>query len=315
MPVVIVACSNRKKVGPTHMLRVASLSEGDLAEVVSSWTARVRAARKRVRADTLYCGRSFVEAKTAAAKLGADFYIVSAGLGLVRNDAQIPAYSATVTGGSLDNILGRIKSTRGRGASLAGWWQALARRSPVGNALNQVVRQSSGLILMALPSAYLAMLAGDLVRVHWRSLQRVRIFTRAVPEAFPEKLRPMVMPYDDRFDGPDSKMPGTRADFASRALRHFVDHILDKDPNGDLKAHKRAVVTALRGMRRSPVLVRLRRSDDQIVNLIRRHWKAADGRSGRMLRILRDDLDIACEQSRFIRLFAKARRMRARVGS
>jgi hypothetical protein len=314
MPVVIVACSNRKKVGPIRMLRAASLSKGPLGEVASCWAARVRAARKRVRAEALYCGRSFLEAKTAALQLGADFYIASAGLGLIKDSTDVPPYSATIARASRDNILSRVTNANGE-AAIAGWWQALARRSPVGNPLSEVVRQSSGLILIAVPSAYLAMLAGELARVHGRSLRRVRIFTRAVPKTFPEKLRPMVMPYDDRFDGPDSDMPGTTTDFASRALRHFVDHILQDDPSSNLAAQARAVRSALRGLRRSPARVRLRRSDAELVDLIRKHWKAAEGKSGRMLRVLRDDLGIACEQSRFARLFAKAKRMRARAAS
>jgi hypothetical protein len=311
MPIVIAACSNRKKIEPARILRAASVPEGALLAVASSWTGRVRAATKRVRADALYCGRSFVEAKAAARRLGADFYIVSAGLGLVRESAKIPPYSATIVGSSRDNVLGRISDGKGAPA-LAEWWRALTRRSPVGNALNAVVRQSSGLILIALPSAYLAMLAGDLVHVHGRSLRRVRIFTGAVPEALPEKLRHLVMPYDDRFDGPDSDMRGTRTDFASRALRHFVDRILQDYPDGDLAVHARAVRTALQGLRKAPVHARLRRSDAELINLIRKHWKEADGKSGRMLRVLRDDLGIACEQSRFVKLFAKTERIRAR---
>jgi hypothetical protein len=314
MPVVIAACSNRKKVEPSRNLRAASVPEGHLRAVASSWTGRLRAARRLVRADALYCGRNFAEAKAAARQLGADLYIVSAGLGLVRDAAKIPPYSATIGGGSQDNVLNRISNAKGE-AALAGWWRALTRRSPVGNALNTVVRQSSGLILIALPSAYLAMVAGDLAHVHGRSLRRVRIFTGAVPEAFPEKLRSMIMPYDDRFDGPDSDLPGTRTDFASRALRHFVDHILQDYPDGNMAVHARAVRTALRGLRRATVHARLRCSDAELVGLMRKHWNAADGKAGRMLRVLRDDLGIACEQSRFARLFLKAKRMYARVAS
>jgi hypothetical protein len=309
MPIVIAACSNRKKVKPTRMLRAASISKGSPREVAACWLARVSESQRRVRADSLYCGRSFVEAKAAAQALEADFFIVSAGLGLVRNDAQIPAYSATVTGSSGDNILSRMNS--GPPGVLGRWWRALSRQSPVGESLGSVVRQSSGLVLIALPSAYLDMVAPDLAVLHARSLRRLRIFTRALPKSFPDKLRPIVMPYSDRLDGPDSAMPGTRSDFAARALRHFVDHILTEHPAGDLEDHKRAVEAAFARMREQPVPVRLRRSDKELIDLIRAHRKAVDGKSGRMLRVLRDDLGIACEQARFARLFGKAMRERA----
>ncbi len=312
MPVVIAACSNRKMIKPTRMLRGSSVPKGSLKEVAASWISRVRAANDRTPARALYCGRSFLEAKAAATKLGADFYIASAGLGLVRQDTQIPAYNITVAGPTRDNVLHRVTKNSARDGIRA-WWRTLSRLSPVGNDLHDVVRNSHGLVLIALPSGYLDMLADDLGKVHARSLTRIRIFTRAIPKSFPEKLLPAVMPYDERLDGPDSSTPGTRSDFAARALRHFVDHIVSAMPNGDLDAHRRAVSSAMEELRSRKNVTRIRQSDDQLIRLIWRSWKAADGKSSRMLRVLRDDLGVACEQSRFARLFAEAKRQRARV--
>lgn len=312
MPVVIAACSNRKMIKPTRMLRGSSVPKGSLKEVAASWISRVRAANDRTPADTLYCGRSFLEAKAAAAKLSADFYIASAGLGLVRQDTQIPAYNITVAGPTRDNVLHRVTQNSARDGTRA-WWRTLSRLSPVGNDLHDVVRNSHGLVLIALPSGYLDMLADDLGKVHARSFARARIFTRAIPKSFPKKLLSVVMPYDERLDGPDSSMPGTRSDFAARALRHFVDHVVSAMPNGDLEAHRQAVASAMEKLRSRKNVTRVRESDDELIRLIRRSWKAADGKSSRMLRVLRDDLGVACEQSRFVRLFAEAKRQRARV--
>ena len=51
---------------------------------------------------------------------------------------------------------------------------------------------------------------------------------------------------------------------------------------------------------------RTRKSDSEILNLIHRRWRRVEGRSGRMLRLLRDEEMIACEQGRFRRLFLLA---------
>jgi hypothetical protein len=55
----------------------------------------------------------------------------------------------------------------------------------------------------------------------------------------------------------------------------------------------------------------MRVTDEEIVVLIREHWSAAQAQSTRMLRLLRDDLGVACEQGRFSRLF---RRVRSQMG-
>jgi hypothetical protein len=288
------------------MLQGSSLPKGALQQVGSVWIARVEDARQCVPAAKLYQGRGLSESSAAAGMLGGDLYIVSAGLGVVRSDTPVPAYSITVTDRSPDNVLLRV--SMGMLPTPAQWWSVVSRLSPVGTGIAELVRRASPqLVLMALPSTYLAMIADDLNGVHGRSLRRVRIFSRALPATFPERLRPLVMPYDERLDGPDSPVQGTRADFASRALRHFADHVLVGDPRGSLDAHKQAVTKLLKGWREQAVHSRHRHSDEDLVALIRRHWHAARGLSSRMLRILRDDLGVACEQGRFIRLFATAR--------
>ena len=292
------------------MLRAASLPKGSPQELATAWVARLESSRGRIRADGLYCGRSFVEAKTAAQVLGANFYIVSAGIGLVRQDAQVPAYGVTVSGASEDNVIGRMNGEAGPDA-IGQWWRLLCRKSPVGERLRTVVRASSGLVLIALPSVYLSMIASDLAKLHGRSRSRLRIFTSAAPKGLPKSLSSLVMPYDERLDGPDSPMPGTRSDFAARALRHFVDHILKKHFSGDVREHMRAVTSSLARMRKPRVAVRARHSDEEIIRLIQDHWNAANGKSSRMLRVLRDDLSVACEQSRFAGLFRKAKRRSA----
>jgi hypothetical protein len=303
MPVIITACSSRKSVKPVRMLRAATIPKGSFREVGSCWIDRVRTSAKLVSAGELYQGRSFFESCAAADALGCDLYIVSAGLGLVARETLIPAYSITVANGSPDDIRHRVSDVANGLASR--WWNLVSRRSPLGTGIAELVRETSGLVLIALPSGYLEMVADDLAELHGRSIRRLRIFTLALPEAFPGKLRRAVMPYDDRLDGPDSERPGTRSDFAPRALRHFADRVLSKFPEGDLDAHRRAVNSTLAGWRRPKTPVRSRRTDAEMKALIRANWKAAGGRSGRMLRVLRDDLEIACEQSRFAKLFTE----------
>jgi hypothetical protein len=306
MSLVITACSNRKSNAPPRALRAGAIPAGTLEEVGRAWLGRVRAATNRVAAADLYQGRSFVESRASARALGADLYVISAGLGLLREDSQVPAYSLTVTGEPPDNVLLRVKPNGE--ASPSAWWDMIVHKSPLGTGIAELVRGSSpNLVLLALPSAYLDMVSRDLAEIHGRSVSRLRFFARAIPASFPDKLRPAVMPYDDRLDGPDSTLQGTRTDFAARALHHFAAVVLHNNPDGSLDAHRRAVRSALSRWRRQVIPDRPRRTDSELIALIRDNWKAAEGKSGRMLRVLRDDLGVACEQSRFIKLFEEAK--------
>jgi hypothetical protein len=150
------------------------------------------------------------------------------------------------------------------------------------------------------------MVAADMGGIADSDLERVRIFTRASRAEVAPRLRPVMMPYDSRFDGPDSPIAGTRSDFAARALWHFATKVLKRAPQGTAASHARAVRGIVSRFRDQQIPIRLRRSDEELLELITEHWSAAGGRKTRLLRILRDDLGVACEQARFNRLVALA---------
>lgn len=236
----------------------------------------------------------------------AGFYVVSAGLGLISASAKIPSYSLTVVPGSEDCVLARVAGS----PSASDWWRELSKASPFDTRLLDVTRAHRGPVLMALPVNYISMLADDLLSLPDRTRTRLRIFTLSPKSTIPEGLRPFVLPYDQRFDGAGSPLPGTRGDFAQRALGHFVDVVLPSHPKGDFDTHSRAVERILLGLCPPQIPSRTKCSDSEISELIHKHWTDALGQSGRMLRYLRDNLGIACEQSRFRDLFRSAKELR-----
>jgi hypothetical protein len=186
--------------------------------------------------------------------------------------------------------------------SVGGWWRALCELSPFAVDLRDAAVASDGLICVALSETYIEMIESDLIGLPAQILSRTRLFTRAPLSRVSEALHPFVMPYDDRLDGPDSPNRGTRSDFAGRALRHFVELTIGDPPGRSVAEHSTAVATALRGWRLPPRTQRTRYDDVELINLIRTHWDAERGSSSRLLRRFRDDLGIACEQSRFAEL-------------
>lgn len=307
MTLVITTCTARKRKPIPDSLRVSALPQAPIAEVASDWVGRLSATVDLFPARDIYGGRSFQEALLAADLLDARLLIVSAGLGLVSADARVPPYACTVVIDAPDSIVSRVTGYY----SIAGWWQELGAVSPFSQSLASVVADSDGLICAALSDAYIKMIARDFCALPAEVLARLRLFTRASVEHVAPALRPFVMPYDDRLDGPDSPVRGTRGDFAGRALHHFAEFIARAGDDRSAGEHGAAVAFALTDWRMAARFDRKRLDDAAVLGLIREHWEAERGSAARLLRCLRDDLGVACEQRRFADLARQVREERA----
>jgi len=242
--------------------------------------------------QTLYQGRSIADTVAAAAYLSSAWYVVSAGLGLVRSDQPVPAYECTVAPGS--ELSGRLERS---GATTVDWWNAITASQP--HPLSRLIAKCP--TLLALPSTYLCMVHDDLARVSTAKARQLRIFTSTAGARFvPGHLADCVMPYDDRLESvPD--YAGTRADFAQRALRHFVE-ALEAAPLSLEEARTKVAAALVRRPR--PLHPPGRRmSDDDIRQTLTAQWVRHAGSSTRLLRYLRDEARIACEQKRFSRIW------------
>lgn len=301
MTLVISNCSKRKRVSLDPALRASALTEGSTEAVAVQWAERVRVADAITAAKNLYGGRAFVEATDAARAVEGRLLIVSAGLGLIDADTLVPAYSLTTTRRDPDCVLDKT------GGSATAWWFAIEKTSPVRTA---ALETETGLILAALPAAYLAMVADAWSAWPAERLSRLRLFTKERPPAGSPALEAAWMPYDDRLDAVGASHSGTQGDFAQRALRHFVS----MDSDGQLDADRRAVSAALEGLTAREIPVRTRMTDSEITRIIEKDWDLVGGRSAAMLRRLRDDLVVACEQSRFQGLFNAVGDRRAQEG-
>jgi hypothetical protein len=228
--------------------------------------------------------------------------VISAGLGLIPVELEIPAYSLTVAAGP-DNILSRL--TAAEAAGPAAWWREL--RLACGCALfEDLLAASSGPVLIAAGSSYISMIAPELGALQDRDLGRVRLFTAARRNAIPAFLEPLVMPYDRRLEALPGRS-GTLSDFGQRALRHFSERILPRSPRASASEHALAVRAALDGVEAPPRRRGRTMSDPEIIALICENWKRTAGTSAASLRLLRDSYSVACEQKRFKKLFAAAR--------
>lgn len=307
MTLVITTCTNRKRRPIPDSLYASSLERGQIADLAVLWASRLAASQERYPASEVYGGRGFQEAVVAADLLDAKLMIVSAGLGLIFSSDRVPAYACTVLVDAPDSI-----GARAAGAfDMKGWWKVLTSLSPFSQSLVNIALQQDGLICAALSDNYIEMIAADLIGLPDAIRQRLRLFTRAPLKRVAPPLQRYVMPYDDRLDGPDSPIRGTRSDFAGRAVRHFAEQIGPGATAQSTADHAQAVSAAMASWRMPFKTERVRYDDVALLDLMRAHWDAENGSSSRLLRRFRDDLGIACEQSRFSGLARIVRSERA----
>lgn len=289
--VVVTSCTQRKSAADrVGLVRLPYVRE--VRRLAEAWRVLVREAPTVGPAQSLYQGRSIADAAAVAASLASPWYVVSAGLGLVRSDESVPAYECTVVPGS--ELGSRLK---GLGATAADWWNAITAHQPY--PLSRLVAQSP--TLLALPSSYLRMVRDDLAQLSAVDVARLRIFTStAGTKCLPEHLVGCVMPYDDRLESLPN-YSGTRSDFAQRALRHFVE-VLQAVPLTLEDAHA-AVSEALEPLAQRQREAGRRMSDDEIRRVLLEQWSRHGGSGTRLLRYLRDEARISCEQKRFSRIW------------
>jgi hypothetical protein len=290
---IVSPCSSRKKAPAAPGLHAATLTTGLVDDVARQWKSSLRAASQEHTSYTLYGGRAFTEAALAAKSANAPHYFLSAGLGLVGPDEKIPAYAMTTVGSTDENVLRKCP----QGTTAADWWKKAL--SP--GALADLIDRAKGRVLLALPSVYLEMVQDELLCLSSCALTKVRIFTAGSATLRSSPIDECVMPYDARLDGPDSPIPGTKSDFASRALRHFVEIACQSEKTG-LSGDKVLAANALAGMRMPTTPKRVRVSDSDIREALIAAWDHAQGNRQRLLRHLRDVLLMSCEQSRFARI-------------
>jgi hypothetical protein len=295
--VIMTTCTNRKRKAVSDELRISALKPGGLAEVAGQWARRLAASSLHHLPSAIYGGRGFQEARSVASALDARLLVVSAGLGLIDADIEVPPYACTIVTGVSDSVASRVEGT----FSSARWWSALNELSPFGLAMHAALSDSEGLILASLSDAYIEMIAADLLTLPDDVLGRLRLFTRAPINRIKADLRSYVMPYDQRLDGPDSPIPGTISDFSGRALRHFADTILLSDDHRTASEHTQTVRSVVENWRTPERRVRLRLDDSAILTIIRNHWADPKGMS---LPRLRGEFNVACEQGRYAGLAA-----------
>jgi hypothetical protein len=292
---VVTICTQQKRVRPSSAGTPAILAASSQSDLQLAWRGALAALPADTPAACLYAGRAFGLAKEAARVTDSALYVASAGLGLVAGPTLVPPYGLTIARGGPESVLGKVVGP----FSPAVWFESVLA-GPHSTDWAHIVGAGSGRILVALTKPYAELVGESLSALPRGAVDRLRIFGAGLSVVLPSTLRSALVPYDLRLD---ALFPGTRSDFAQRAMLHFarlVTH-LPVDRLGDAEA----VVAALH-MVDAPVWPkRLHRTDAELLAIIADRI-APHASASRLLRQLRDEDGIACEQGRFARLFRTA---------
>lgn len=293
---VITVCTSRKTVHPQFDVTAVSLPVACQDVVVSAWLEGLKTRSAEAEVRDLYAGRGFGLAVRAADAANAKLCVISAGLGLVESSQRVPSYGLTVTRGRAESLPERVSGE----FDPAAWFSAMLG-GPFSRRWTDVIGRS-GRILVALSRPYAEMVGTSLLELGAETLSRVRIIGAALTGVLPAALWPAVAPYDRRLD---AILPGTRVDFPQRALFHFVNSVLPNGGMRDRDSDFAGVEAALKNAIVPDRTWRPRRSDEEILRLISARLDSQGG-IGRILRALRYEEGVACEQSRFTRLYRAA---------
>lgn len=161
--VLVVACSQRKRLTPPTELRLASIPSGP-EERAAEWGQRLhKVDAPRERAEKLYAGDHWHSAREAyrlARRYSnrAELWVISAGYGLIPRSKPIKPYGATFATGRADSVW-RGPAEGNRRECLRRWWEALGHESALADLLP---KGEDGAIVIAAGTAYLAALDCDL---------------------------------------------------------------------------------------------------------------------------------------------------------
>jgi hypothetical protein len=303
---IIASCSHLKRNLEGLKITASRVKRGSYIDVAAQWQELVAKGTRRTPAYNLYLGRGAQEIRLAASAINADIWFASAGLGLITSNEEIPAYDLTVSKESPAFIGNKINS---KPFDSTEWWTALNKESGIRKLQRILTGNKYGLVLFAMQSVYFNMIATTMDNLPSKALSKIRIIGPP-RKSISKKYHPFLMPYDDRLNGPNSPLRGTRGDFPQRAARHFAEYILLNRPSSDIDEHLKLVSAQLHPMKFPSIIKRQQMTDSDVSSLILKNWKLCAGRVGMALRILRDDEMVACEQGRFKGLFMQIKKQK-----
>ena len=293
----ITTCSARKKKNGIKPVSATKLAPGPQNDILKNWQNLIADSPHSTPVWDIYAGRSICEMKRLSRSNNAPLFIISAGLGLIESSEEKPVYDLTVSGKGSSSVTSKVTNDK---FSPKDWWTGINRgkKSPISNTIHKF---QGTLFVVALSSQYYDLVKHDLESISLETLQRVRIVgIRPQPKSI---LAPSILPYDDRLNGPDSPIPGTLSDFPQRCAVHYMNHI---HLTGDRIDDSSMVAQCMNSLTWPVRTTGERIDDEKLIRIIADAIQETGLPKTRLLKHLRHNLKVACEQKRFASLYNMA---------
>jgi hypothetical protein len=260
----------------------------DLSSLSNEWLTCVNQSSPKGIAKGMYNGGGFKKlVKTLDSK---SLFIISAGLGLIGSNDNIPSYECTVTSGKDGSIGNHLN----RNLDIKQWWEFLKKSKYSRGSIFENIKNYN-LVLLSLTSDYLTMISDDLKNID----KNFYIFTGNKELAIGLGFESNLMPYNEVFDGPNGTLRGTNRDFAQRTHADFIKR-LNKYNSFD-EAYE-SVEFDMQTWTPPTKHNNVKKTDEEILSLIKtnenKFSKVTD-----LLRYFRFELKVACEEKRFKSLY------------
>lgn len=292
---VVVSCAERKCHPVETGFAVSGITQQTFQGRLKKWLQTVAAAQSGHKVIDLYQGEHWSVARSIP-NAWVSVWTASAGFGLLSLEDTIPSYNATFSAQNANSV-SRVRKTTARQTELSEWWSALQTRAdrPRTDTLASLI--ADGPVIIAASQPYLQAMHGEIVDAHARAIHALVISTVGT---VPSNLAHLRLPCDGRIR---NVLGGSMGATSVRLAKELA-----KIPE-DKFTRESAVVCTERLMTGCAPLQRFHRqplSDDEVMEFIQsRRVDTPSISASRLLRELRDE-GMACEQSRFGRLFAAA---------
>jgi hypothetical protein len=308
---IVLSCTSRKRTGATSYPRLREVAADDVESRALAWISRLDGTQSTRSARDLYageCWRAGLDLTERADRLlPTSTWVLSAGLGLINLEDEVPAYGATLSSGHEDSVV-RVTDKRSASEVRRSWWSALASwQGPVSpnrpRVISDLARDGAASIVVCAGRDYLTAIAPDLVEAsEVLGPGRMLVFGSGAPEAGLESAWVRV-PGQLRL-----RFGGTMSSTGVRVASAVVADIARSGGLGGDEVRRR-VASWCEATPPLPRFERKKLSDRDIELWISSDLEAHPGAVNKSaaLRRLRED-GLACEQSRFGRLHDRASR-------
>lgn len=306
---VVLSCTARKRASEPGYPRLRSVGRAPVPVRVERWAALVSRAPRRYIAVDLYAGEYWQTGMELAsrAQLAGQIKVsvVSAGLGLVGIDDEVPMYSATLAPRHPDSVLAASGSAA-QSQVRQQWWDGLTRAGILGHhrpsrLVDLAEHGPNASVMVCIGRSYLDAVAKDLATLveSLSDPERVMVFASGTAPAGLERCW-VTVPGSLRLT-----LGGSLSSTSPRAAMAVLAELGTSPPDAD---RARSIVGKLAATTGAlPFFARRRQCDDMILEWILDHLaEVPNGNKTAALQRFRDE-GSACEQARFGRLFDHAR--------